>query len=737
MAVPVSGNSSSRIIRFSTFEVNLHSGELRRRGQKVKLQEQPFQVLAALLERPGVVVTREELRSKLWPADTFVDFDHSLNAAIRRLRDALGESAETPIFVETVARRGYRFIAPVDGGSDAGIGIVTDPERSRSFFRRPWFAIVFVSALGLTACALALSFLLYRRSIKPKGAQATVAPAVTNVGEKFTPSLSPDGQHLAFAWNGGVGPHFNLYVKVAGTEESLRLTKQPSIDFNPSWSPDGRYIAFCRIQEGETGIYIIPTLGGAERRVRKTLWEEQDFYEIFWSASRLSWSPDGKSLAFSDRASLDEPAFSIFLLSIDSLEVHRLTSPLRSKGDFKPASSPALAFVSLRSRGDFNPAFSPDGQTLAFTRVSHGVQSIYTVPVSGGDERSRISGGTYNWGLAWTPDGRDIVFARAGWLAEDGWLCKIPLGGCEPERLEFGQGGVQPAIRGNRLVYVRQMANLNIWRRKLSSLHSAGSPEKFISSTRFESGPQFSPDGSKIAFESTRSGPYEVWMCRSDGSGLVQLTHFNSHTGTPRWSPDGKQIAFDSRATGNADIYVVDSGGGPPRRLTSEPSGEVVASWSRDGRWLYFASDRTGNWEVWKMPSIGGSAVQVTRHGGFAAFESSDGRYLYYAKGLAVPGLWRAPASGGEEIEVIHTLEAGYYGYWAVVENGIYYLDTTAKPSIAFFNATTHRSTRVFDLENLPARQAPGLAVSQDKGTILYTQLDALSSEVILVDNFR
>ena len=107
---PVAVNSSSRIIRFSTFEVNLQTGELRRRGQKVKLQEQPFQVLAALLERPGEVVTREELRSKLWPADTFVDFDHSLNAAIRRLRDALGESAETPIFVETVARRGYRFI---------------------------------------------------------------------------------------------------------------------------------------------------------------------------------------------------------------------------------------------------------------------------------------------------------------------------------------------------------------------------------------------------------------------------------------------------------------------------------------------------------------------------------------------------------------------------------------------------------------------------------------------------
>ena len=654
----MSADSPSRIVRFSTFEVDLGSGELRKRGQRIKLQEQPFQVLAALLEKPGEVVTREELRSKLWPSDTFVDFDHSLNAAIKRLRDALGESAERPVFIETLARRGYRFISNIEMPA-AGVSARPRPWQWLSTRRNAVLG-------GLTACAIALSLLYYSHSLKSKAGQPTVTPVVTNVGEKHTPSLSPDGQHLAFAWNGGAGPHFSLYVKLVGTEESLRLTKQESIDFNPVWSPDGRYIAFCRILKGETGIYIIPALAGAERRVRKTLWEEREFYEVFWSAGRLSWPPDGKLLAFSDRASADEPAFSVFLLSVDSLEVRRLTSPLPSKADFNLASSPGgqtLAFASLPSRGDFSPAFSPDGRTLAFARVSHGVQSIYTVPLSGGAEQRLISGSTYNWGLAWTPQGRDIVFANAGWLAEDAWLWKISLRGGEPERLQFGQGGVQPVIRGNRLVYVRQMANLNVWRRKFDSLLAAGPSEKLISSTRFESGPQFSPDGSKIAFESTRSGAYEVWICRSDGSGLVQLTHFNSHTGTPRWSPDGQQIAFDSRAAGNADIYVIDSEGGPPRRLTREPSGEVVASWSRDGRWIYFASDRTGDWEVWKMPSAGGSTAQVTRHGGFAAFESPDGKFLYYAKGLTAPGLWRIPTNGGEEVEIISSLEAGYWGY--------------------------------------------------------------------------
>ena len=131
------------------------------------------------------------------------------------------------------------------------------------------------------------------------------------MGEKYSPSLSPDGKQLAFAWNGGNGRVFSIYVKLIGTEEPLRLTKQESVDYNPVWSPDGRYIAFCRIQKGETGIYIVPTLGGAERKVRDTHWEEREFYEVFWYFGRLSWSPDGKLLAFSDRTSVNEPT-SIF-----------------------------------------------------------------------------------------------------------------------------------------------------------------------------------------------------------------------------------------------------------------------------------------------------------------------------------------------------------------------------------------------------------------------------------------
>jgi Tol biopolymer transport system component/DNA-binding winged helix-turn-helix (wHTH) protein len=712
---------------FGQFQLDLATGELRgRNGSSVRIQPQPLQVLRLLLEADGRVVSRDELRTALWPEETFVDFEHSVNTAVKKLRKALEDSVQNPKFIETVPKVGYRFLIPVEWDREPGnshpartnvpipITNETTPQIERA--NRHWVSRSTLPAAFIAVGAIAF-ILLYRSPLfRSKAPEPSISLAVTSVGEKYSPSLSPDGKQLAFAWNGGNGLHFSIYVKLIGTEEPLRLTRQESIDFNPVWSPDGHYIAFCRIKKGDTGIYMVPALGGAERKIHDTHWEERDFDQVFWYFGRLSWSPDGKLLAFSDRTSSNEPT-SIYLLSLESLSTRRLTSP--------------------GLPGDYNPVFSPDSRNLAFNRGSQGVTSIYTMPIAGGEERPLISGSQFGWGLAWTSDGRYIVFGRAGWLARSGWLWKISARGGELQRLQFGQEGTEPSIRGRRLAYARQVSNLNIWRKQLDSKHSSLPADRFLSSTAIESGPQYSPDGSSIVFESTRSGSYEIWMCRSDGTNLVQLTHFNNVTGTPRWSPDGQQIAFDSRAPGNADIFIMDSQGGSIRKLTNEASADVVPSWSRDGRWIYFASARSGHWEVWEMPSKGGPAVQVTRHGGYGAFESPDGKFLYYTKYPAVPGIWRMPTSGGEESQVVAGMEPEFWGYWALVEKGIYYLDTTAKPAIAFFDFANGQVTRLFEFETRPAREATGLAASPDGRTILYTQLDALTRDIVLVDNFQ
>ena len=127
----------------------------------------------------------------------------------------------------------------------------------------------------------------------------------------------------------------------------------------------------------------------------------------------------------------------------------------------------------------------------------------------------------------------------------------------------------------------------------------------------------------------------------------------------------------------------MDADGGAPRRVTTEPSEDVVPSWSRDGRWIYFASNRSGRWEVWKVPADGGQAVQLTKNGGFAAFESHDRRFVYYAKGLTARGLWRVSVNGGDEASVLDFPDIGYWGYWVVAENGIYFVNTDARPGRA------------------------------------------------------
>ena len=227
-------------------------------------------------------------------------------------------------------------------------------------------------------------------------------------------------------------------------------------------------------------------------------------------------------------------------------------------------------------------------------------------------------------------------------------------------------------------------------------------------------------------------------MCDSSGQDITQLTFFRKGVaGTAQWSPDGKQIAFDYRSSGMADVYVVNADGGVPRRVTAEDSDDSVPSWSRDGKYLYFASNRTGSLEVWKTPIEGGQAVQITKHGGFTAFESTDGRYLYYSKGAGCPGVWRMPAEGGEETLVVNEAAAGSWGQWTLADNGVYFIGF--KPdglSVDLFNFATQKTTRVVRLENVN-EFIGGLATSPDGKDILYTQQDPVNSDIMLVEDFR
>ena len=356
----------------------------------------------------------------------------------------------------------------------------------------------------------------------------TPLPFTALQGLEVNPTFSPDGTQIAFAWNGGPsggGQGFDLYVKVAGSEELLRLTRHPSQNISPAWSPDGTQIAFHRIDSasGLTGIYLIPALGGSERRLRATT-------SPSGNSASISWSPDGKRLAFVDSSPSGEDSRA-YLLSLDTLEA-------------KPI--PHLS----ECRSEWQPAFSHDGQQLAYL-CWRGQQefALYSLALPGGDPRLVNVFYAWPYGMTWSTDDKSIILSK--YLATSGELVEISVEHGTLHKLPFGENSRSPAIapRGGRLAYALFSTNINIWRRDLQ--HPELPATNLISSSREQISAQYSPDGKHIAFDSTRTGSREIWMSDLDGTHLVQLTKFNDpQTGSARWSPDGQKIAFDTRTLG-------------------------------------------------------------------------------------------------------------------------------------------------------------------------------------------
>jgi Tol biopolymer transport system component/DNA-binding winged helix-turn-helix (wHTH) protein len=746
---------SAPVFRFGVFEADPVSGELRKRGLRIKLQEQPFRILIALLDQAGEVVSREEICRKLWPPDTFVDFEGGLGTAIKKLRQALGDDAEIPRYVETLPKRGYRFIAAVEKPVSQAAQVIADTprasdERSEAVstlaLEAPGIKIPAskeqrvrprrVKGLALAAVSLAgvltigfkwdeLHILRYKRfsvgQDLPQAAERyTSRPLTTLAGGEYEPALSPDGKTITFVWGQEGHPLFHIYTQAIDMGSPVRLTATNSAsEGSPAWSPDGRYIAFitCTDNGQGSGLYITSMSGGAERKIANIAPRPHIFDR------QIDWSPNGNSLALVDRNSTEEP-FSIYTLSLNNGVKRRLVAP--------PPASP----------GDSGPVFSPDGREIAFRRTeSIGNNDIYIVSSLGGKPRRLTFDQRFTSAHAWSQDGREIVFAskRSGPLS----LWRIKASGGLPQPMPgITEGAYNLAIArtGDRLVYSKYFSDSNVWETNLQT----GGRTRVLSSTRNERSAQYSPDGARIAFRSDRTGVDEIWVSDASGEHPVRLTSFNGPlTGTPRWSPDGQFIVFDSRPNGNPDIYVVSANGGPPRRVTSSTSEDVVPSWSSDGRWLYFASNRTGNWQVWKIVAStieeSTAPVQLTLQGGFAAFESPDGKTVFYAKGRDLPGLWSVSAAGGSERLVTDMLKAGYWGNWAVAQAGLFFIRPLPPDAaeVDVYEFSSGRIHRVARLERDPPFSDSGFAVTRDGRKVLYSQVDQSSSEIIIVENFH
>ena len=737
-------NDSNRA-RFGPYEVDLHTRELWKYGTRLKLVGQPFEILAMLLNRSGEMVTRDEMRRRLWPSDTFVDFNHGLNAAVNKLREALSDSADDPSYIETLPRRGYRFVAAIEWVPASPSPVTTrspipaetqesEPKISAAAVpvggegshvkRLPRYV---VSAATLVTLLVAGGLLFWKaRSHSGLSAQAMVEQTrpLVSVPNTWNPAFSSDGNSVAFSYEGpqGVG----IYVTRVGSDQLQRLTSHVD-DCCPVWSPNGRWIAFSRLTEHDHHIYLVAADGGKDRKREAeeslaarpasftptpiSTERKLDTGGVIPTRGEIDWSPDGKSIAFSGPSG-------IYLLSPETSSVSRIVE------------SPAGA-------EDWGPEFSPDGRQLMFVRNRQigEPDEIWIVPSTGGtparlfSERGRISSPPQ-----WSYDGRSVIFSsnRTGHPS----LFRVSLEAPDSAVAvtQAASPAWDPAIsrRGYRLAYERLLRSLSIWQLDLSGPIEKR-PHLVVSSTSDTDqgpGPQFSPDGKRLAYMSDRNGTMEIWIANRDGGNPFQLTAVGG-AGTPRWSPDSQAVVFDVATTTGEKIVIMNLHGGAPQVLAEG----VCPSWSRDGRWVYFASDRGGGRQVWKVPAAGGQPVQVTRQGGHAALESLDGKYVYYAKTYtAEPEIWRVPVEGGEEVPM-PLIHPGTWASWQVVEGGVLFVGPSLghQAVLSYFDFMKSRATTVAVLDRVPF----WLGATRDGKTVAFDQPGREQAQAMLVENFR
>jgi Tol biopolymer transport system component/DNA-binding winged helix-turn-helix (wHTH) protein len=725
-----------RPLRFSS-ELDLQSGELRKAGVLVSLQEQSLKVLVELLDRPGDLVTREQLRQRLWPNGTFVDFEHGLNAVINRLRETLGDSADSPRFIQTVPRRGYRFIAPVEGAADtlasepgAPTGIPPGVPATQSNRLRRIGRSTAIAVAGLILMVAAIGLL--RRAPTINSPPTRIVPLTRLAGKESWPAFAPDGDQVAFAWSGDKFDNTDIYVTLVGSTDVRRVTRDPADDFAPSWSPDGQRIAFLRRIGHSARIHVASALGGPDSKLSDFPVGATEAEELI--GAQITWSPDGRYIvAGRDPRFAADVSAGLYRIPVQGGEPHSITRPKRPTFDMAPAFSAdghRLAYLSCDSMGVFLPLLVPNQCAVRVVDVDDRstptteTRTIATQPPDGG-------------GVAWSRDGKSIVFAGG---APPMRLWRLWVDGTRPpERVEIASEFAEypaTAASRDRLVFSQFGWDSHLYR------FNPGLPaEQVAASSSFETDPHFSPDGRRLAFGSGRSGNVAIWVTAADGSDARQLTNSTRQwAGSPAWSPDGRSIAFDSvDVGGQVHIWTIDAEGGTPRQITTGPGFQTVPRWSRDGRWIYFSSHQDGARDIWRVRATGGQPEQVTRTGsGFLGYELEDGKSLLYQPVNGDSALLLLALTGTTAPRQL--VECVRSAAFAPTGRTIVYVacDPSSRPPLRVIDLDTGRDRLLGRLEHFPpGTMHVNLAASPDGRTILFSGGVRRGADLMLIENFR
>jgi Tol biopolymer transport system component len=577
---------------------------------------------------------------------------------------------------------------------------------SGKFFRRP--AVL----LALALCSVGgLVTLMGRLATGPQVAQKRVQLSAGEESEAY-PAISPDGKRIAYSTRDSAQVSaFHVFVRELPAGKPRQLTKGDGSDVAPVWSPDGGTLAFLRVEDGNTQCIVMPTDGGAERKLAELGPAANSAQPL----PAVSWNADGKSLVVVQSGEKQLPGLAVVALDsgLDSGKLQRITNPPEG------------------SEGDSTPAVSPRGSSIAFVRHTQNEGAdIYLCDATGGGVRRLTFDDRGIRGIAWTRDGQDLLYSghRVG-----GWrLWRVPAYGGSPRDLVIsGQQAYYPAIGRNRLAYTDSPTVSAIWRATLAAA-DAVDERPLIRSTGREVNPLWSPDGTKIANVSDRSGSDEIFVSDADGRNRVQITQLKGpRAGRLRWSPDAKTLIFDASSDHGQEVFTVPAApGNKPARVLLNASN---ASYSHDGKWIYFQS----RGQIWKATVTGGNPQAIARQNGAGQpIESADGKYVYFRSRR---GIWRVPVAGGDEEEAFVPEHWGSTNMQAT-KKGVYYTEferSARELVVSFYDFATKKSSIVFRMRNADWGNGADFSVSPDGKYILYARVDQSQTNLILVENFR
>ncbi len=715
-----------RLYQFGPFELDRAARVVFCGGQPVMLAPRTVDTLIALVESAGRVLTKEDLLHAIWGNRAVEDVN--LTQQISLLRRALSAKDPSTEYIRNFSGRGYQFAAPVhpiaaDEPPAPPPALATPPPRDVPGARPGgrWLALL-AAALVLTAGAA----LLWRLRTAPTPSADLPAqrfPLCRLPGSKFHPALSPDGARVAFIWKRDEGAEPCVYSKTEGREEPELIPGSCGNPSSPAWSPAGFHLAYLRNRSGGTELVVHGDRG--QDRVLASFFPLRSLI-----ANRLvDWSPDGKWIVVSGKRDAEMP-LTLYLVSPATGEQRVLTHP------------------PLNAIGDTDPAISPDGSTIAFCRMgSRFNMTLLVTPVAGGASRPILAGNQLIGGVAWSPDGRSVLFSanrsRGGYQLWRADPSRGPVPPVPDTSGVFAESPIHLSVSPGsaKLAYVVSGQDLNIWRLHLSA--PGGKPQwsRLIASAGVNAAPQYSPDGTRICFLSDRSGQEQIWVANSGGTQLRQLTRGRMAPGHCSWSPDGSNVLFVAHEPGlGSSIFSIPAAGGNPRRVPIQGGGSLPVA-APDGRTLYLVQTAGNRWELFSANLANGQTAQVTHQGAHRARLSRDGRWIYYIQSRTSSVIRRIRPDGTEDQFVLNGLIPGYFGAWALGTNGVYYLSEdreTQRAAVLFAQDGVPSPRRLTDF---PTPLAPlgfvEFSLSPDQKSLLAVLCESHSSDLMAIDGFR